>query len=43
MIQPGFLQFGRYNTYMLIAKYDSCSVCINVSLITENTEILFVE
>ena len=43
MNQSGDLHFGRYNTFMLIAKYDSCSVCINVSLITENTEILFVE
>jgi len=43
MTQPGFLQFGRYNTYMLIAKYERYSVCINVSFVTEDTEILFVE
>ena len=43
MIQPGFLHFGHYDTFLLIAKLEHCSVYVNVSLITEDTEILFVE
>lgn len=43
MNQSGDLHFGRYNTYMLIAKYNCCCVYIVVSFVSENTEILISE
>ncbi len=43
MTQPGDLHFGRYNTFMLIAKYNCYSMYIVVSFVSENTEILISE
>lgn len=42
-MQMGFLHFRYYDIFVLIAKYESYSVYLTVSLITKDTEIFFEE